>query len=81
MKEEEAIGIIQPYPSIEVYIIVKLGSGVYDVEKTRIIGRWFDKTRHCYYAVTEDYVILNWNEWFNTETEARNKLKKLEEEK
>lgn len=73
--KEEAIETIH-YPT-EVYIIVKLGSGVYGVEKTRIIGRWFDKTCNCYYAVTEDYVFLNWNEWFSTETEARNKLKEL----
>lgn len=76
MKEEKPIRII--HPQIEVYIIVKLGSGIYDVEKTRIIGRWVNKTYNLDCAVTEDYVVLNWNEWFNTEAEARNKLKELE---
>lgn len=81
MKDKEAIEIIQ-HPEIirpiEVYIIVKLGSGIYDVEKTHIIGRLVNKTYNLDYAVTEDYVVLDWNKWFNTKAEARNKLKELE---
>lgn len=62
-----------------VFIIAKQGMDIYTVEKTKIVGFWFNQIDDRLYPISASGITLN--EIFRTKAEAEKQLKELRGER